>query len=189
MKPTLALAAAAWLAWPAWSARPGGLPLPPERMFEAALHYVEGGELAKAGRVLDNMGPLLDELGAAFGLDLAAETRKAMGTGDVSQARAAVLKAVYYHMRLELAHALKARGHQAGVNVRVAYLDYLLLSPRLLRDRKLAREAERLFRSVHELVAAATPEARDLAAGQVREIERVCLPALDTGQAVYEIQH
>ncbi len=187
MRGGLALALAASLAFP-MQARSGpagaNLPAPPQQMFEAMLLYAEQGDFDKAGRVLKNMAPLLEEIKAAYGADLAGETSAALAEGDVWQAQTAVLKMVYYHMKLELAAALKARGRPSIVSVRVAYLDYLFLVPRLKRkDEKLAAEAERRFRAVHELVTSGrtASTAGDEARLHVREIERICLLALGTG--------
>jgi hypothetical protein len=94
-----------------------------------------------------------------------------------------VLKVVYYHMKLELSAALQGRGRQAVVNVRVAYLSYLILVPRITRkDKKLAEEAERRFKSVYKLVVAglAARGSRDEAWLHVWEIERLALLALET---------
>ncbi|MEK7383338.1 MAG: hypothetical protein AAB262_08640 [Elusimicrobiota bacterium] len=179
MRRVLSLAAAAALTFPAqaWPASADArLPAPPQQMFEAMLFYAEQGSFDKAVRVLDNMAPLLLEIKAAYGTDLAGETRAALKKRDAWQAQTAVLKVVYYHMKLELATALQAQGHRALVSVRVAYLDYLFLVPRLRRkDKTLAAAAERHFKSVHELVGSdrTAAKAEDSAAIHIPEIERI----------------
>ena len=207
MRRVLALAAATWLAFPAparsWPAGEGlpapgvagagvpppepigsGLPAPPQQMFEAMLLYAEQGEFDKAGRVLEKMAPLLDEIKSAYGTDLAEEARKALENGGAWEFQAAVLKIVFHHMKLELSRALKARSRASVVGVRVAYLDYLFLAPGLKRkDPELAAEAERRFKSVYELVVSSPmgPWNEDGAQAHVREIERLCLLALEKG--------
>ncbi|MEK7721465.1 MAG: hypothetical protein AAB359_03655 [Elusimicrobiota bacterium] len=173
---------------PALSQLPtASLPAPPQQMLEAMLLYSEQGDFDKAARVLKKMAPLLDELNAAYGIDLADGARNALKKGDAWEAQTAVLKVVYYHMKLELAAALKARGRQAVVRLRMAYLDYLFLAPRLKRkDKKLAAEVEKGFKSVHNLLASGRTAAgaQDEAAFHVREIERICLSSTeaDSGQ-------
>jgi len=185
MRKLLACLAAALLALPVpAAARPpaAALPAPPQQMLEAMLLYSEQGDFDKAARVLEKMAPLLDELYAAYGIELAGGVREALKKGDAWETQAAVLKVVYYHMKLELAAALKARGRQAVVSVRLAYLDYLFLEPRLeRRDKKRAVEAEQRFKSLHKLLASGrtAAETRDEAALHVREIERICLRALE----------
>lgn len=177
------LIAAALLAFPGqgWCA---ALPAPPQQMFEAMLLYAEQGDFAKAGRILEKLAPLLDELRAAYGTDLAGETREALKKGGAWEAQTAILKVVYYHMKLELSAALKAEGRSAIGSVRMAYLDYLFLVPRLKdRDKKPAAEAELRFKAVHKLVISglAASEMKEEARAQVREIERICLQALEAG--------
>ena len=102
---------------------------PPQQMLEAMLLYSEQGDFDKAARVLKKMAPLLDELNAAYGIDLADGARNALKKGDAWEAQTAVLKVVYYHMKLELAPAPKARGRQAAVRLRVSYLDIFSSRP------------------------------------------------------------
>lgn len=156
------------------------LPAPPQQMLEAMLLYSEQGDFDKAERVLEKMAPLLAELDAASGIDLAGGVRKALKKGDAWEVQTAILKVVYYHMKLELAAVLKARGRAAVVSVRLAYLDYLFLVPRLERkDKELAAEVERRFRAVHTLLTydRAAAGARDEVALHIGEIERICLLA------------
>lgn len=180
----IAAAAALVLPGPVSALSAAALPAPPQQMFEAMLLYTEQGDYDKAGRVLEKMSPLLEEIKAVYGLDLAAETRAVLKKGDAWEARTAVLRVVHYHMKLELAAALLQHGRAAVVNVRVAYLDYLLLAPRLERkDKKLAAEVERRFKSVYELVVSGRAGSmnEDEAFAHIREIERLCLIALKTG--------
>ena len=98
--------------------------------------------------------------------------------------RAKPWRLAIFHMRLELARALRAGARQAAVSVRVAYLDYLLLAPRVQRkDKNSSQETERRFKSLYALAAAGLTAAgtRDKAAELVLEIERGCLPALEDG--------
>ena len=184
MRRFLSYLAAALLAFPVpvLSGVPSAaLPAPPQQMLEAMLLYSEQGDYGKAARVLEKMSPLLNELEALYGVDLAGGVRKALKKGDAWEVQTAVLKVIYYHMKLDLAAALKARGRPAVVSVRMAYLDYLFLAPRLeSKDKKLVAEVERRFKSVHNLLASKQPTAEeaDEAALHVREIERICLLAV-----------
>lgn len=184
MRKFLACLTAAFLAFPVSAAAQlssAALPAPPQQMLEAMLLYSEQGDFDKAGRVLEKMAPLLVELNAAYGVDLAGGVRKALKKGDAWEAQTAVLRVVYFHMKFELAAALKARGRAAVVSVRLAYLDYLFFVPRLeLKDKELAAEAERRFRAVHKLLTSGLTAAgaRDEAALHIVEIERICLLAV-----------
>ncbi|MDA8132094.1 MAG: hypothetical protein M0011_11385 [Elusimicrobia bacterium] len=185
MKRLAVLITAAALAFPA-PALPAGaaLPVPPQQMFEAMQLYIEQGDFDKAGRILEKMVPLLDELKTAYGTDLYGETRLALKKNDAWEAQSAVLKVVYFHMKSELSRAIVQSGRSAAVAVRVAYLDYLFLAPRVSRKNSgLAGEAERRFKAVYELVSSgrAGPEREKETWAHVREIERICLLALETG--------
>lgn len=171
------LLGAALLAEPAGAAGTG-LPAPPVpayEAFEAMLAYCEDGRLDRLGALVRRSEALLAEVDSSPGAAVRARLEAALEGGDRGEAEAAVLRLIYFHMMLELRRTLSdERPRPAGL--RLAYLDYLFLEPRLRREAAAAAEAE--FKAAHEVLRAGTGGWRQALAPRFGRLEAFCAEVL-----------
>lgn len=161
----------------------GQLLAPPHQMFQAMLLYAEQGEFARVEKGLAHVQPLLEEVRRHFGADLGGEVRQAAARHDRRATEAAILKLVFHDMKHDLETVLDQEETRQVrlVSLRLAYLDFLLLEPRV--DRQAGRPAgatSRRFKVIYQRMQEARPAGAALDAAlveQIQAIERECLGA------------
>ena len=151
----LALAAAAS---PALAGGPGraGLPAPPHQMLQALLHYADQGVFDRLEKGVAYLEPLLADLRGHRPEDTGEAIRWAAARRDRAAARGAILRVAFLDMKHELQTAADPATPQPRrlVSLRLAYLDFALLAPRL----PAAAALERRFRALYERLRERTPE-------------------------------
>lgn len=146
------LLAAALIALPAAAAGPrADLEIPPHQVFQAMLAYADEGHFDRVAKILDRSGGLIAELEGFSGEALAKPLRAAVSAQNAWDVQSGILRLAYQHMRLEFSRASRGGGAGFSRSLRLGYLYFLFLKPRLAsRAPRNAAEAEALFRALDE---------------------------------------
>ncbi len=145
----------------------------PYEIYKVMLVYAAEGDFGKVEKCLGHLSPVLARIKDRSGADAGQELRRALAGKNPAAVRAETRELIAQDIRADLLEALEGPGHSRRVSVKLAYLSYLTLEPRIKeKSAPLARKIEKLFKSLYKLVKAGDAGSEKEIQDHVRAIEK-----------------
>ena len=150
-----------------WSARGDDvrktLRMPSSYVYKSMLKFCEKQEYTKIEKSVPFVHPILVEIQTDYDIDLEKEIRELIATGQQQEIYNLIKKLICWDIKHLLDGILtddNASLQQKRVRLKMAYLDYLLLSPEIRQNQfAMDQKLKNAFKWAHAKAAASDPEA------------------------------
>ncbi len=133
-------------------------------VYKTVFDYIEKRDYEKIRLALSYVSPVLDTIKSKFGVDLKSELETALNNKDTTSLIASMRKLTFYDLK-DILNAIVNEGKFQTVDklqawIKMAYLDYLFLSPVIVDDKKgfsADQEIKRTFKKAHGALSGYSP--------------------------------
>jgi len=140
------------------------LEVAPTDVYQAVFDYIGKKDYEKIKVALAYVTPVMDTIKSKFGVDLEPEIETAMNKKDIPSLIASMRKLTFYDLK-DILNAIVNEGKFQSVDklqawIKMAYLDYLFLSPAIVAEKKgfaADQEIKRIFKKAHEALSGNSP--------------------------------
>jgi hypothetical protein len=165
------------------------LEIAPTDVYKAVFDYIEKRDYEKIREALSYVSPVLDTIKSKFGVDLEPEIETAMNKKDIPLLIASMRKLTFYDLK-DILNAIVNEGKFQSVDklqvwIKMAYLDYLFLSPAITIEKKsfaVDQEIKKIFKKAHAALGEYSPYTKEEKGSDVmqfaeyaNQIEAKCL--------------
>jgi hypothetical protein len=140
------------------------LEIAPTDVYKTVFDYIEKRDYERIGVALSYVSPVLDTIKNKFGVDLKPEIETALNKKDSPSLIASIRKLTFYDLK-DILNAIVNEGEFQTVDklqawIKMAYLDYLFLSPVIVAEKKgfaADQEIKRIFKKAHGALSGDSP--------------------------------
>jgi len=140
------------------------LEIAPTDVYQAVFDYIEKRDYEKIRAALSYVSPVLDTIKNKFGVDLKPEIETALNEKDTPSLITSMRKLTFYDLK-DILNAIVNEGKFQTVDklqawIKMAYLDYLFLSPAIVAEKKgfaADQEIKRIFKKAHGVLSGDSP--------------------------------
>lgn len=165
------------------------LEIAPADVYKVVFDYIEKKDYEKIKVALAYVTPVMDTIKSKFGVDLKPEIETALNKKDIPSLIASMRKLTFYDLK-DILNAIVNEGKvQSGDKlqawIKMAYLDYLFLSPAIVAEKKGFAADQGIkgnFKKAHATLSGDSPYAKEesgpdlkLFAEYAAQIENACL--------------
>ena len=140
------------------------LEIAPTDVYKSVFEYIEKKDYEKIRVALTYVSPVLDTIKSKFGVDLKPEIETALNKKDIPSLIASMRKLTFYDLK-DILNAIVNEGNLQTADklqawIKMAYLDYLFLSPVIVAEKKgfaADQEIKRIFKKAHGALSGYSP--------------------------------
>jgi hypothetical protein len=140
------------------------LEIAPTDVYRTVFDYIEKRDYENIRVALSHVSPVLDTIRSKFGVDLKPEIETALNKKDTPSLITSMRKLTFYDLK-DILNAIVNEGKVQSVDklqawIKMAYLDYLFLSPTIVAEKKgfaADQEIKRNFKKAHATLAGNSP--------------------------------